>query len=366
MAPKTAGRTTGQIDSIESVLGNHPGKLLEAGRRLGESRWASFTRACCVLHLFDGAERIFASKEEPTAAINKLMEQLTAFLESAVENGVNNLGKNRLRTGDGEENDAAIESATGEHYGRLFRAFSQPSFWDEPAALLRARLKRNDVDLSKISEMEVLDAGCGGGRYTVAWRLLGAKRVVGVDISSIGIANARERVKEGGFDGVVFKKGSVLALPFTDDSFDVAFSNGVLHHTLDWKKGIAELVRVLKPGGLGWLYLIENPGGLFWAVIEILRELMKEEDREFARASLQLLGVSANRIFYMLDHVMVPINLRLTPAEIEQCLTECGATKIRRLKRGADFDRVEQIYQQEPYADIKYGVGENRYVFSKG
>jgi hypothetical protein len=62
---------------------------------------------------------------------------------------------------------------------------------------------------------------------------------------------------------------------------------------------------------------------------------------------------------------MVPINVRLNSAEIEQCLTDAGAVKVRRLARGTDFDRVESIYQRVPWAKLKYGIGENRYVFSK-
>jgi hypothetical protein len=145
----------------------------------------------------------------------------------------------------------------------------------------------------------------------------------------------------------------------------MVFSNGVLHHTLDWKAGVGELVRVLRPGGTGWLYLIEKPGGLFWDLIEILRVIMSQDSRRMARASLAVLGLPANRIFYMLDHVMAPINIRLTSDEIEKSLEEAGATKIRRLSRGADSDRIERIYQNEPFAKLKYGVGENRYVFTK-
>jgi len=111
--------------------------------------------------------------------------------------------------------------------------------------------------------------------------------------------------------------------------------------------------------------MIENPGGLFWDVIEILRAIMRGERQDRARAALQLLGIPGNRVYYMLDHVMVPINLRLSPEEIEYCLARAGATGIRRLTRGTDFDRIEQIYQGVPFATAKYGVGENRYVFSK-
>jgi hypothetical protein len=67
----------------------------------------------------------------------------------------------------------------------------------------------------------------------------------------------------------------------------------------------------------------------------------------------------------MLDHVMVPINTRLTPDQVEECLMNAGAKQIRRLNRGTDFDKVEYIYKKIPYAAAKFGVGENRYIFTK-
>ncbi len=64
---------------------------------------------------------------------------------------------------------------------------------------------------------------------------------------------------------------------------------------------------------------------------------MRGEQRDLARTSLQMLGVPSNRVFYMLDHIMAPINVRLAPEEVEECLRVCGASDIRRLKRGAGF-----------------------------
>src|SRR5262249_25973442 len=134
----------------------------------------------------------------------------------------------------------------------------------------------------------------------------------------------------------------------------------------DWLRGVFEIVRVLRPEGFGWLYLIERPGGLHWDLIEILRAVVAEDRREATRAGVAALGLPANRIFYVLDHVQVPINLRLTPREIEDALADAGAADVRRLERGADFDRVERIFQRDSYAEVKYGVGENRYTFTRG
>jgi hypothetical protein len=63
--------------------------------------------------------------------------------------------------------------------------------------------------------------------------------------------------------------------------------------------------------------------------------------------------------------IMAPVNIRLRPDEVEAALEDAGACRVRRLARGADFDRIERLYQRDAFAHMKYGVGENRYSFSK-
>ncbi|HKZ00870.1 MAG TPA: class I SAM-dependent methyltransferase, partial [Pyrinomonadaceae bacterium] len=341
-------------------------RLIRAARRLGASPSATRLRAGCVVRVFESMERVFASGADPISALNAEFDELAHSLDQADD--VVRSESNRKVGKEGVASESApahVRTITGKHYGKLFAGFSDGSFWEEPLRLLSVRLERNGIALRELQGRNVLDAGCGGGRYTVAWRMLTAASAIGLDASEIGIADARRRVDAQNLKGVQFEQGNVLDLPFRSESFDVVFSNGVLHHTTDWRRGVRELVRTLKPAGLGWLYLIENPGGLFWDVIEMLRVIMTDESRGEARSVLNSLGVPANRIFYMLDHVMVPINIRLSTREIEECLKEAGAIEVRRLERGADFDRVERLYQRDPYAEIKYGVGENRYVFSK-
>jgi ubiquinone/menaquinone biosynthesis C-methylase UbiE len=339
--------------------------LIRASQALGTSQWAFVLRAMSVPYVFAGKEKVFASGQDPVIGINALLHDLANFFQSAKQFNFPGPIVPDAEITPLANTISEVEQTTGNHYGNLFKEFSPSSFWEEPLKLLKTRLERNDIPVASIQGKDVIDAGCGGGRYAYAWRALGAKRVVGIDISTIGLQNAQQRGVDAGVTGMEFTEGNVLAIPFADNSFDVAFSNGILHHTVDWKQGVSELVRVLKPGGLGWLYLIENPGGLFWDLVEVLRVVTKGVSREVARNTLHMLGVPRNRIFYMLDHVMVPINLRLTSEEIESALSEAGAKDIRRLTRGADFDRVERIYQNDPYAVVKFGAGENRHVFTK-
>jgi SAM-dependent methyltransferase len=337
--------------------------LIEATQSLGDSQAAAILRSWCVPHIFAQREAIFDSNDEPISAFDLLLRKTAGAICTMRDSGFSDLGAFSSETA--VEEPTTVEDKTGQHYGNLFRQFSPSSYWDETASLLSVRLERNGIDLATIAGKSVLDAGCGGGRYTGAWRRIGASPALGVDISPINISDARRRAEEAAVQDLNFQEANVLDMPLENNAFDIVFSNGVLHHTRDWECGVSELLRVLKPGGIGWLYLIENPGGLFWYAIEILREVMRGTDRETARKALAALGIPANRIFYMLDHVMVPINIRLTPLEIETCLETHGATGIRRLTRGADFDRIERIWQGEPFAAEKFGVGENRYIFTK-
>jgi ubiquinone/menaquinone biosynthesis C-methylase UbiE len=350
---------------VEGPLAEVSRAFVEAARDLGTARWASVFRAMCVPYVFSGMESIFAGHGDPVPDVNEMLGDITAFLRSATHRRFP--GKLSLQGAEGppELSEADVEAITGNHYGNLFKDFSKQAFWEEPAGLLQTRLERNGIDVGEIQGKEVLDAGCGGGRYTYAWKGLGASRAVGIDVSPLGLETARRQGEQAGIVGVEFREGNVLDIPFDDDSFDIVYSNGILHHTVDWRRGIAELVRVLKPSGWGWLYVIEDPGGLMWDLVEILRVAMKGESRDLARRVLQMLGIPQNRVFYMLDHVMVPINIRLKPEDVAETLRQNGASDVRRLTRGTDFDRIEQIYQQVPFATCKYGVGENRFVFRK-
>ncbi len=348
-------------DLWTGALEDAAGRLREATAALGQTQWSSVMRAWCVPYLKYGMERVFATGDDPKSGLVELIDSLAEYLRASAKSQL------PLISSPASERDDShpVEGVTGQHYGHLFREFNAQSFAGEPVTLLRARLERNDVQLPALGSAHVLDAGCGGGRYTVAWHLLGAGRVTGVDLSEPGVADARARVAQLNIENVDFRLVDVVELPLPDNSFDIVFSNGVLHHTRDWKRGVRNLVRVLKPGGVGWLYLIENPGGYFWDINELCRDIMAQELHEPARVAVSMLGIPANRVFYMLDHVMVPVNDRLTPEQIRAELETGGATSIRRLERGTDFDRVERIYQRDPHAVAKFGVGENRFVFSK-
>jgi SAM-dependent methyltransferase len=88
---------------------------------------------------------------------------------------------------------------------------------------------------------QILDLGCGDGQLT-ARLLAGGLDVRGVDASSAMVAAARAR-------GVTADQAAAEKLPYPDASFDAVFSNAALHWVRGQDEMMAEVHRVLKPGG---------------------------------------------------------------------------------------------------------------------
>lgn len=87
----------------------------------------------------------------------------------------------------------------------------------------------------------ILDLGCGDGQLTQRVAATGA-HVLGVDASADMVAAARER-------GVEAEQANAESLPFHDATFDAVFSNAVLHWVRNQDAMLAQVHRVLKPGG---------------------------------------------------------------------------------------------------------------------
>jgi len=96
--------------------------------------------------------------------------------------------------------------------------------------------------------LSVLDVGCGGGLLAERFAALGCA-VTGIDRSLPTLAAAREHALAMGF-AIRYQPGDAAALPFAAAQFDVACCCDVLEHVDDVDRVLAEIARVLKPGGL--------------------------------------------------------------------------------------------------------------------
>lgn len=99
--------------------------------------------------------------------------------------------------------------------------------------------------------LRVLDFGCGPGTISVGL----AKAVVpgqlhGVDMEESQVELSRSVAEASGIENATFHVADVADLPFADDYFDVAHCHNVLMHVPDTRAALAEVRRVLKPGGV--------------------------------------------------------------------------------------------------------------------
>ena len=109
------------------------------------------------------------------------------------------------------------------------------------------RLSPQLADLAAVqSGLRVLDVGCGPGALTAELvARTGAGNVAAVDPSAPFVAAAAAR-----YPGVDVRQASAEQLPFEDDAFDVALAQLVVHFMTDPVRGIAEMARVVRPGGV--------------------------------------------------------------------------------------------------------------------
>lgn len=103
------------------------------------------------------------------------------------------------------------------------------------------------AEFTRWSGRDVLEVGVGLGTDFVQFARAGAN-VVGIDLTEAAVTLVQKRVDLEGL-GADVRTGDAESLPFGDESFDLVYSWGVLHHTPNTERAIAEVRRVLRAGG---------------------------------------------------------------------------------------------------------------------
>lgn len=99
-------------------------------------------------------------------------------------------------------------------------------------------------------DKKILDCGCGTGEFT-CWYASQGNDVTAIDLCGPSQEQAKQYASSYQLDDRIdFRQMSVLELDLPDNSFDIVYSYGVLHHTPDPYRGFQNMVRVCKPGGL--------------------------------------------------------------------------------------------------------------------
>jgi len=117
--------------------------------------------------------------------------------------------------------------------------------------------------------LRVLEIGCGVGTDGLQFARAGAT-YTGVDLTDAAIELARKNFASAGLKGE-FRVADAEHLEFADESFDLVYSHGVLHHTPDIEAALREIHRVLKPGGRAVVMLYHRGSYNYQIGIRMLR-----------------------------------------------------------------------------------------------
>jgi len=173
-----------------------------------------------------------------------------------------------------------------------YREFRYRTEWHIPAfaSFAQSRGKR------------VLEIGCGNGAEGVMFASHGAY-YTGVDLTPQAVNATRRHFAAEGLDGQ-FRLENAERLSFADDSFDIVYSYGVLHHTPAPHSAVHEVHRVLKPGGVALVMLYHRHSFNYYVrilgymrarvLLKIVSRLGRSKADRNRHAAGQLAGMRGN------------------------------------------------------------------------
>lgn len=122
---------------------------------------------------------------------------------------------------------------------------------------------------AETKDLDVLEIGCGLGTDGAQFAQAGA-RYTGIDLTDAAVSLARRRFEIFNLKGS-FRVADAEHLDFPNNSFDLVYSHGVLHHTPDTQAAVREVHRVLRPGGRAVVMLYHRDSYNYRVNISILR-----------------------------------------------------------------------------------------------
>ena len=190
-----------------------------------------------------------------------------------------------------------------------------------------------------------LDVGCGGGHLTYRLAPL-VSQVVACDLAESMLAAVAEQASLRGLSNIATRAAAAESLPFEVATFDVVATRFSAHHWHAFAEGIAEMARVLKPGGLALMSDVVSPGvsllDTWLQTLELLRDPSHVRDASTAEwdAGLAAAGLAIERI----EHFRLRLDFATWVARMDT--PEPQVTAIRMLQARA-ASAVKDYFEME-------------------
>lgn len=190
-------------------------------------------------------------------------------------------------------------------------------------------LKTLNINLDFFNGKDILDCGYGGTEWSIEMYLRGkARSIKGIDLNPKWQNLYKEKYSKINTD-LDLRVGDVLNLPFEDESIDFANSYGVMHHTKNWQKGIKEMKRVLRPGGMLFIMVYGKYAPVGRLINKSLRLTGLLIPKKLTTMLVKKTGFLRDSSLSILDTMYVPIELHLSKKDIRDFLAKNNLIDIK-------------------------------------
>lgn len=128
------------------------------------------------------------------------------------------------------------------------------------------------LNTAEIQRKDVLEVGCGMGTHAALLARAGAA-LTAIDLTEPAVEMTRRRLETFNLEGRVLQ-ADAEALPFPEHSFDLVWSWGVIHHSGSFERCLAEITRVLRPGGRLLLMVYHRRSLLYYVHNGLIRGIL--------------------------------------------------------------------------------------------
>lgn len=340
-------------------------RRLEELKRLAESlprtRFMALARIEALIRMNMGWERLQLDKalpEHPFVLTEALVNRAIEDLEAARNIAFCDAGLPL----ESDPRERPMEEEHRDLFQSLWVQFDADQYL-ERIARYDDRLRFNSLDRGFFDGMRVVDMGCGHGNFAHAILNAGAREVVGIDYGEDSIRYANAARDELGVpeEKLKFFQSTVYDVPEEAGSFDAAIQNGVFHHTDDEDRAYREMHRLLKPGGVAWIYT-EGEGSIARDLFHVSVQILADVPVDLVQAHLKHLGFTINKRYHLGDGLKA-VYRATSWKNLTDRLTAIGFGNYRRLIGGFDTDL--DITDEDPYAAEKFGEADIRLLATK-